>query len=290
MTEQKNDQTNTVNVPTDVLQTLIAEIANLSKESSETKKFLTSAQEKLNAVLESIYHPPARGEFDVFPRLTIELRDRIWDNALNMTRIVGASLVVRDRNEEYKTLTPAAPNSPLLLVNNELRALAKKILVCLTENELQYRVPLLYIHPKQDTLWITNCYAEQTQNTLISKVVFRGEKITKLAIPCKTWNDLLFQHSVKEIVDLAIRIQRKGIKDLTFVVRVEKTAKCSDIDFIAPREILDWHMAPRWTEDVEEYFGVDEFTWSQSDMYTNQLAAQARDEYMADAGLTWGTC
>lgn len=168
------------------MQTLIAEIANLRKESSETKKFLTSVQEKLNAILESIYPPPARGEFGVFPRLPIELRDKIWDNALNMTRIIGASLVVRDRNEEYKTLTPAAPNSPLLLVNKESRARAKKILVCLTENEPQYRVPLLYIHPKLDTLWITNYYAEGTKETLISKVVLGGEKISKLAIPCKT--------------------------------------------------------------------------------------------------------
>jgi hypothetical protein len=271
------------------LQTLIAEIANLRKESSETKKFLTSVQEKLNAVLESIYPPPARGEFDAFPRLPIELRDKLWDNALNVTRIVGASLVVRDRNEEYKTLTSTAPFSPLLLTNKESRVRAKKILVCLTEKEPQYRVPLLYTHPKLDTLWITNYDAEGTKDTLISKVVFGGEKITKLAIPCKTWTDVLFQHSVKEIVDLVIRIQSKGIKDVTLVIRVGKTAKCSDIDFIAPREMLDWHVAPGWTEDLKEYFGVDEFTWSQSDIFANQLAAQARDEYMANAGLIQGT-
>lgn len=52
--EQENDQTNTVNVPTDVFQTLLAEIAHLRKESSETKILLTSVQEKLNTVLESI--------------------------------------------------------------------------------------------------------------------------------------------------------------------------------------------------------------------------------------------
>ena len=70
-----------------------------------------------------------------------------------------------------------------------------------------------------------------------------------------------------------------------------ETAKCSDIAFITPRETLDWHVAEAWTEeDIQEYFGVDESTWSQSDMYANQLATQARDEYMTDAGLTRGTC
>ena len=141
--EQRNYQTNTVNVPTEVLQTLLAEIANLRKESSETKKLLTSIQEKLNTILKSIYPPPARGEFDVFPRLPIELRDKIWDTALSIPGIVAVSLPARDTNEEYKTLTPTTPSCPLLFVNKESRARAKKILVCLTEKEPQLRVPLL---------------------------------------------------------------------------------------------------------------------------------------------------
>lgn len=58
MTEQKNNQTDTVNVPTEVLQTLLAEIANLCKESSEPKMILASVQENLNTVLESIYPRP----------------------------------------------------------------------------------------------------------------------------------------------------------------------------------------------------------------------------------------
>ena len=129
---------------------------------------------------------------------------------------------------------------------------------------------VVVIHPKLDTLWITNYYAEQTQNGLISKVVFGGKKISKLAIPCETRTDVLFQHSVEEIVDLVIRIQSKGIKDVTLVIKEGKAAKCSDIAFITPREMLDWHVVPGWTENVEEYFGVDEFTWSHSDIYICQ--------------------
>lgn len=89
---------------------------------------------------------------------------------------------------------------------------------------------------------------------------------------------------------MVIRIQSKGIKDVALVIRVDEIAKCSDIAFITTRENLDWHAADAWTEeDIQEYFGVDEFTWSQSDMYTNQLATQARGEYMAHARLTRGT-
>lgn len=70
------------------------------------------------------------------------------------------------------------------------------------------------------------------------KIVFGDKKISKLAIPYKTWNDLLFQQSVKEIINLVIRIQSKGINEVTLVIGEDETAKCSDIAFITPREML----------------------------------------------------
>jgi hypothetical protein len=292
MAEQKNDQINMVKVPADVLQSLLTEIANLRKESSETKKLLTSVQAKLNTILESNYPPPARGAFDAFPDLPIELRNKIWDAALSIPRIVGASLAVRDRNEEGKILAPTAPSSPMLFVNKESRARAKKILVCLNEkeNQPQYRVPFLYIHPELDTLWIINYSPEQTRDTLISKAIFGGEKFSKLAIPFKTWNDVEYGHTEEEMVDWVIRIQSKGIKEVTLVIGEKKTANCSDIALIVPRELLGLDRRLEWPEDIVEDSGVEKLTWSENDRYASLLVASARDKCMMRAGLTRGTC
>ncbi len=55
-----------------------------------------------------------------------------------------------------------------------------------------------------------------------------------------------------------------------------ETAKCSDSVLITPRELLDWNLAPGWTEEVEEYFGFDEFSWLQSHIFADHSTAHSR--------------
>jgi hypothetical protein len=196
MAQPSNDQT--ITAPYDLLQSLLNDITNLRNDSKETKDLIAHLSKEnketkdLLTTLLAITSPTQLcGAFSVFPKLPVEIRNMIWDAALRIPRIVGAKIVVRDRGKKTEDLVPTAPNSSMLFVNQEARYRAKKLLVCFTDNEErgQDRVPLLYLNPQVDTLWIVNYTPNRARQDRITDSVVFARKIRKIAIPLKLGKD-----------------------------------------------------------------------------------------------------
>ena len=171
-------------VPADVLQSVLAELKELRAENKETKALL-------NTLLSTKGFE--RGAFELLPKLPIELRHAMWDIALSVPRVVGAKIIARNGADDREVLVPMSPNSPLLLVSQESRSQAKRVIFRCTEQEQRTRdrVPMLYLHPEVDALWIANYTWFRWPNARIREVVIGPAKLRKLAIPACFYLDMI---------------------------------------------------------------------------------------------------
>jgi hypothetical protein len=291
-----------VQVPSDLLQSLITsvnnlrgEIVQLCKDREETQGTINSLQEKVNTLLStSIAKQATRGAFSRFPELPIEIRNIIWDIALKVPRVVGAKIVVRDRGDKKEALTPTAPTSAILSVNMESRSRAKKVLMCLTEGEerSQDRVPLLYLNPHIDTLWLVNFNLLRFRDERITQSVFGQSKIRKLAIPFFTWGSMYSTiGSEDEIIEFVIRCHDTGIQEVILIVGDKDSAECSDAVLIEPREIPEFFLEEDCIQEIKFIQGEPPdklLRWRICDYHVDGMLESVRAIYMEDKGIDEG--
>ncbi|KAE9363876.1 hypothetical protein N431DRAFT_521247 [Stipitochalara longipes BDJ] len=263
----------TISVPTDLLQsllteikqlrqetkdtkTLLTEIKQLREENKETKNLLSTLQNKLDTI-PSANPSDERGAFECFPKLPIEMRHKIWDIALSIPRVAGAMIVVRDSGDAKEALAPLTPNSTILLVSQESRSRAKRILVKCTEDAArsQDRLPMLYLHPVLDTFWVTNYTWARGRNSRITDVVFGPLRFSKLAVPSKFWVDMMGSpmnsQNQNQIIEFVLGCHTKGVEELILVVGDGDAAKCSDAVLIEPRQLPEDYMKADWCREVK---------------------------------------
>jgi hypothetical protein len=292
-----------VQVPSDLLQSLITsvnnlrgEIVQLCKDREETQDTINSLQEKVNTLLStSIAKQATRGAFSRFPELPIEIRNIIWDIALKVPRVVGAKIVVRDRGDKKEALTPTAPTSAILSVNMESRSRAKKVLMCLTEGEerSQDRVPLLYLNPHIDTLWLVNFNFLRFRDERITQSVFGQSKIHKLAMPFSTWEGMYSNCTYGnegEIIEFIIRCHDTGIQEVILVVGDKDSAESSDAVLIEPREIPEFFLEEDYIQEIKSIYGNRSdvpLRWTCCDFHVDELET-IRVDYMMNNGIDEG--
>jgi hypothetical protein len=289
-----------VQVPSDLLQSLITSISDLrggvTQLRKENKDAISAIQEKLDALTSSATSPSKveTGAFTLFPKLPIEIRNIIWDMALKVPRVVGAKIVVRDRGDKKEALTPTAPTSAILSVNMEARSRAKKVLMCLTEGEQrsQDRVPLLYLNPHIDTLWVVNFNLLRFRDKRITQSVFGQSKIHKLAIPVSTWEGMYSTNDNEdEIIEFVIRCHDTGIQEVILIVGDEDSAECSDAVLVEPREIPEFFLEEEWIQEIKAIYGdpYDELLpWTRCDFHVDVMLETIRTMYMKKEGITKG--
>ena len=263
MAEPNTSQT--ITLPSDVLQSLLASVNDLQnevfllrQENKTTRGLLKTIQAKIDVEFDS---STEWGSFEVFPKLPIEIRHLIWDAALKSPRIVGARIVVQDRGKIEETLVPTAPNSPILFVNKEARSRAKEILVCFTSTVAKTlgRVPLLYLNPDVDTLWLVNYTPERAKEGTITEDVVFGEElqIRKVAIPFQTWKSFTWGNNGDEeegVARLLTRFHDKGIEKIDLIVGEADAAERTDIVLLSPREIVEFYMDGDWVQDLKAIY------------------------------------
>jgi hypothetical protein len=279
MAQQATNQT--VTAPVDLLQPLLNSVNSLRDEVSLLRN---ETKDSMAAALASISPPTPRGAFSLFPELVPEIRHMIWDAALHIPRIVGANIVDRKRGGYREALTPIAPNSPILFVNRESRARAKKVLACFTakENSSRDRIPLLYINPAVDTLWLVNCTWERARNGSVT-VLLGKSVIRKVAIPFETWLGILdniYDYEAEDTLRFLIGLREKGIESVVVALSGEDASERLDPVFI----YLDYDMFQE-TERMQ----LDrnkEAKWCLYRYWAKEWIEYARDMYMGSVGIT----
>jgi hypothetical protein len=299
MTDSSINQT--VMVPTHVLQSLLTSVNNLQNEVSvlrqehkTNKDVVSTIQTTINAEFDC---PTELGAFSVFLGLPIEVRHMIWDSALETPRVVGARIVVQDGGDAEEVLVPTAPNSPILFVNGEARDRAKKILVCFTNTNASNRgrVPLLYLNPEVDTLWVVNYTPERARQERITDSVVFGKysQLRKIAIPFRTWKSFTWAAGGEE-EDNAARFltlfHDKGIEEIVLMPgEQEDAAENTDIVLVRPREIVEFYMDEDWVQELNAIYvwPSDELLrWSRAEKYTNEILETILEIYMQAQSIT----
>jgi hypothetical protein len=291
MAQQATNQT--VTVPIDLLESLLKSVNSLRDEVSLLRNENTETKDSLAAVLASASPSTPRGAFSLFPELLPEIRHMIWDAALHIPRIVSAEIVGRERGGYSEALTPTAPNSSILFVNRESRGQAKMVLACFTakENSSRDRIPLLYINPAIDTLWVVNLTWERARNGSVGALLGKS-MIRKLAIPAKTWNGILDSvggGKEEDALRFLIELREKGIEMVIVALDDEDAVERLDPVFIKPKEIPAFYME----DESIQYFkedphlnGREEAKWSTCCYLVNKWIENARDWYMKGVGIT----
>ncbi|KAH8753915.1 hypothetical protein F5882DRAFT_385559 [Hyaloscypha sp. PMI_1271] len=250
MAQQATNQT--VTVPADLLQSLLNSVNSLRDEVSLLRN---ETKDSMAAVLASISPPTPRGAFSLFPELVPEIRHMIWDAALHIPRIVGAKIVPLKNRDYPEALTPIAPNSSILFVNKESRTRAKKVLACVTAKEISSRgrIPLLYINPAVDTVWVVNCTWENARNGSVT-VLLGKSMILKVAIPFETWVDMLdnmYNYEAEDTLRFLIKLREKGIESVAVALGGEDAAERLDPIFTEPKEIPDFYLGHEMFQETE---------------------------------------
>jgi hypothetical protein len=288
MAQQATNQT--VTAPVDLLQSLLNSVNSLRDEVSLLRN---EAKDSLAAVLASISPPTPRGAFSLFPKLVPEIRHMIWDAALYTPRIVGAKFVHPKGGGCPEALTPTAPNSSILFVNKESRARAKKVLACVTAKETSSRgrIPLLYINPAVDTLWVPKCTWGAWACALNGSVAALLGKlmIRKVAIPFETWAGMFDNpHEYENAMRFLIELRENGIERVVVALGDEDAAERLDPVFIKPKEIPAFCLDHYLIQEIS-YMYLDrgrEGKRISCPYWANQRIEDARDWYMEDVGIT----
>jgi hypothetical protein len=290
MAQQATNQT--VTVPADLLQSLLTSVNSLRDEVSLLRSENTETKDILTTALASISPPTPRGAFFLFPELAPETRHMIWDAALHSPRIVGAKIVLRKKGGYPEALTPTAPNSPILFVNKESRARAKKVLACVTAKETSSRdrIPLLYINPAVDTVWVANCTWARARNGSVAALLGKS-MIRKVAIPFATWAGML--GSLDEDVDedtlrFLIELRENRIESVIVALGDENAAERPDAVFIEPKEIPAFYLDHDLIQEIKDMQlnRNEEAKWGSYCYWAKYRVEVARDMYMASVGIT----
>jgi hypothetical protein len=287
MAQQATNQT--VTVPADLLQSLLNSVNSLRDEVSLLRN---ETKDSMAAVLASISPPTPRGAFSLFPELVPEIRHMIWDAALHIPRIVGAKIVPLKNRDYPEALTPIAPNSSILFVNKESRARAKKVLACVTAKEISSRgrIPLLYINPAVDTVWVVNCTWENARNGSVT-VLLGKSMIRKVAIPFETWVDMLdniYDYEAEDTLRFLIKLREKGIESVVVALGGEDAAERLDPVFTEPKEIPDFYLGYEMFQETEgmQLDRNEEAIWSSYGYSAMERIERARNRYMRSVGIT----
>ncbi|KAN0104871.1 hypothetical protein V8E51_010616 [Hyaloscypha variabilis] len=302
MTDSSINQT--IVVPPDILQSLLTsvnslqtsvnnlqnEVSLLRQEHKATKDVVSTIQTTINTEFDS---PTERGAFDVFPGLPIEVQHMIWDSALEIPRVVGARIVVQDGGDAEEVLVPTAPNSPILFVNKEARDRAKKILVRFTNTNASNRgrVPLLYLNPEVDTLWVVNYTPERAREWRISNSVVFGPRprLCKVAIPFETWKSLDWSDEYDTTAHFMALFHDKGIKEIVLIVGGDDAAMHTDVVLVRPREIVEDYIGGNSVQELKAIYAwpYDELLrWSLTERHTNEMLDITLDIYMQNEEIT----
>jgi hypothetical protein len=166
------------------------------------------------------------------------------------------------------------------------------VLACVTAkgNSSLDRIPLLYINPAVDTLWLVNYTWERARNgsvrALLGKSMFR-----KVAIPFKTLVGMLDsrrEYEAKDALRFLIELREKGIESVIVALGDGDAAERLDPVFIKPKEIPAFYLDHDLIQEIEDIHldGKEEMKWSLCRYWVNLWIEDARDWYMEDVGIT----
>jgi hypothetical protein len=131
-----------IQVPADVLATLLTSLEDLKKEVTLIRHTVTIQETRVAAVESAI-----GVEFTLFPKLPFELRRIIWNLAFDVPHIVGITWNL-DEKEYADNLIPVGPYSPLLWVSRESRHETQKRSFSLDWNGR------VHTNPATDIVWM----------------------------------------------------------------------------------------------------------------------------------------
>jgi len=138
----------------------------------------------------------------------------------------------------HEVLTPTSPRSALLRVQalNVLIPLRNPYQI-LIRPDLSNKVPVPYINPKLDTLWLVNFDYKKALDyygTFHTRLWYDKPEVGRIAIPCKTWHRLLT--TSEPLLDIVEISYRNNAHEVLLVVGGESFSETLDIVFIKPRD------------------------------------------------------
>jgi hypothetical protein len=272
-----------VQVPADVLATLLTSLEDLKKEV-KLLQHTTATQTTRVAALESEIGIAIGMRFTPFPKLPFEIRQIIWKLALEVPRIVALKRMFDDTKKEA-FFSPVAPYSPLLWVSREFRHEAQNASSFL-EERCQIRT-----NPSTDIVWLLPRNDWPSKNPDDHCHTWFSE-LESMANSCKTSIPTLaldfgFHTKAGNDFPLSDSIEMmKFLRDLhtnevIFVIGEKKLAQRPDVVLIDPTNTPNNLLPHHWLQKIDDHywlFGSCDF----NDMTWDVLADCHRSSLSAD--------
>ncbi|KAK0101888.1 hypothetical protein ONS95_001300 [Cadophora gregata] len=178
-------------------------------------------------------------EFNLFPKLPLELRRMIWNTALSHPQILGIP------SATSANFVPAKKYNSIRNVCKEARAEALKVQTLSCFNDIKCGVSGIYSNNSVDILWILS--GSDDEPGCLEGLWDSGPKLGRIALPASEWyRHLMYKDIYKSLFSF---LAQKGVEEIFVIVGPEDGRLCADKVFTEPcgsphtglpQHIIDW--------------------------------------------------